>query len=68
MQQQTQYIALTSYINIYITIFLYLLTNLTCKIPTKNKENDFEIKQSKLSTWDLYNLLKQKFRHKIIHS
>ena len=60
MQAQTQYIALTSYI--YITIYLCIATNLTCANPTNNKENNYEITHSKLSTWDLYNLLKQKFR------
>ena len=62
MQAQTQYIALTSYINMYITIYLCIATNLTCANPTNNKEKHYEIKQSNLSTWDIYNLKKQKFR------
>ena len=66
MQALTKYITLTSYIYIYIyiTIYLCLLTNLTFENLTKNEENDYEITQTKLSTWDLYNLLKQKFRRK----
>ncbi len=60
MQTQIQYTALTSYI--YITIYLCIATNLTCENLTKNEENDYEITQTKLSSRDLYNLLKQKFR------
>jgi len=45
---------------------LCISTNLTCGNPTKNEENDCKIKRTNQSTWDLYNLIKQKFRRKII--
>jgi len=70
MQTTIKYIALTSYIYIYIYIYigiyLCISTNLTCGNPTKNEENDCKIKRTNQSTWDLYNLIKQKFRRKII--
>jgi predicted nucleic acid-binding protein len=62
MQTQYIHIALTSYIYIYIAIYLCIATKLTCQLLSRNDEKHYEIKQTKLSTWDLYNLKKQKFR------
>jgi hypothetical protein len=62
MQTQNIYIALTPYIYIYITIYLCFTSNLTCENPTKKEQYDYKITYTNHSTWDIYNLKKQKFR------
>jgi hypothetical protein len=62
MQIQNIHIALTPYIYIYIAISLSFTTNLTCELLSSNHEKDYEITQTNLSSCDLFNLKKQKFR------